>query len=242
MSAASRPAARAAVYRLLAISFAPPERLLMDALRTQDFQDTLAACVAAAGDGTVMLPAVAATDAEIEGAYLALFETGPEVALALREGAHVDFICDAELTDADGAAPTLAEDLLRFYHWFGYGLSREPARKLPPDHAVCEFEILSRLCEHEGETTTSPAQVAGCRLAQSDFLQRHLAAWWPGVATRLRAIASAGAVQGFYLALAELALTCLSAHATELSAQHMRADADEESMPSPSTCVDCTGG
>jgi DMSO reductase family type II enzyme chaperone len=236
MNVASRPAARAGLYRLLALGFAPPERLTLAALRQGDFQDAVAACVAAAGGCVPALPTVALADAEIESNYLALFEAGQDGALALREGAHVNFACADDLLDADGGAPTLNEDLLRFYHYFGFGLSREPARKLPPDHVVCQFEMLSRLCEREGGAETSREEAEGCRRAQQDFLQRHLAAWWPQAVSRLRGVARADGAHDFYCALAELALACITAHSADLSAPRTTQGGDDAVLSRASTC------
>lgn len=217
MNDAARPAARAGLYRLLALGFAPPERMTLAALRAGDFQDALTACIAATGGRAPVLPRVSLAEAAIESAYLELFEASGHGAFALREGAHVDFICAEDLA-ADGGAPTLNEDLLRFYHYFGVGLSREPARKLPPDHVVCQFEMLSRLCAREGDAATSAEDAAGCRRAQRDFLERHLALWWPQAVQRLRGAPRADDAQAFYLALAEAALACIAMHEAELSA------------------------
>ncbi len=236
MNEASRPAARAGLYRLLALGFAPPERMTLAALRQGDFQDAVAACVAATGGCVPALPAVAVADAAIESTYLALFEAGQDGVLALREGAHVNFACDDELLDADGGAPTLNEDLLRFYHYFGCGLSREPASKLPPDHVVCQFEMLSRLCAREGDTATSKAEAEGCRRAQQDFLRRHLAAWWPRAVSRLRSVERAEGAHDFYCALAELALACITAHGADLAVPRAARGGDDAVPPRASTC------
>lgn len=214
MNDPSRPAARAGLYRLLALAFAPPERVLAEAIRSGDFQGALAACAAAAGIGVGAVPACAVPDETLEAAYLELFEVGKDgaAACALRESSHVGFACEERFLERDGGTPTLMEDLLRFYHFFGFQLSRAPARKLPPDHLVCQLEMLSRLCDREADAAMSAAQIQSCRRAQQDFLNRHLAPWWPRALERLRGIRRAEPAHDFYLALAELALDCVAAH------------------------------
>lgn len=219
MNQASRAAARAGLYRLFALAFAHPERVMLDAIRSGDLQDALAACAAAAGTPIGAVPAGDLPDREIETAYLELFEMGKDGATvcALREGSHVGYTCEERFLDSAGGMPTLLEDLLRFYHFFGLRLSRDPARKLPPDHVVCQFEMLSRLCDREGDAALSPAQLEGCRRAQQDFLHRHLLSWWPQAVRRLRSVQRAERAHAFYLALAALALDCIEAHCAELS-------------------------
>jgi DMSO reductase family type II enzyme chaperone len=69
------------------------------------------------------------------------------------------------------------EDSLRFYRYFGLKMN-EDARELP-DHATVQMEFMQVLTYAEGEARASGKSAAPFLRAQRDFLQRHLARWWP---------------------------------------------------------------
>lgn len=213
-----RPAARAGLYRLLALGFSYPERRMLDAIRAGLFQDAVTACTMAAGTRPGAFPLDAIDDTQLESAYVELFDlSGSAAACVLCEGSHGSFVGDDRFDDHGGGASSVMEDLLRFYHFFGYRLARDPARRLPPDHAVCQFEMLSHLCDGERGAALAPAHCAGARQAQGDFLGRHLAAWWPRAVRRLRSVSRAETAHAFYVAMADVAADCVAAHCTELS-------------------------
>lgn len=109
------------------------------------------------------VPALLAAD--IARSHAALFEVGDRgPPLALRE----------EL--APGANPAAKEEVARFYEHFGYELGEAYAWR--PDHLSVLLEFMHFLAWHEAQGD----QADGLRIAQRDFLRRHVAGWLPGVA------------------------------------------------------------
>lgn len=107
---------------------------------------------------------------EREAEYLASFETG---GVPLYEG-----LC----LDKEGREG-IQEDLLRFYHFFGLRLSGE-ARDFP-DHLSAELEFMGHLLVLEEKAWTDGRDASPFRLAQRDFLARHLARWVPELGARM---------------------------------------------------------
>ncbi len=170
--AAARSAAYGLFSQLVASPFEapslvealPPEDLeeLADALRAQlpyDFDLGPLALVAAELHGT---------DAErLAEEYSGLFEVGSSGArMPLRE----------ELADASQAQAK--EETLRFYDFFGYTLAEE--RQWAPDHLSIQLEFMHFLSFKESEEV-HPEKPASYRLAQRDFLERHLYNWFPEI-------------------------------------------------------------
>ncbi len=108
------------------------------------------------------------TDAErLAGAYSGLFEVGSSGApVPLRE----------EL--AEVAAVKAKEETLRFYDFFGYALAEE--RQWAPDHLSVQLEFLHFLAYRKSREA-DPERMESYRLAQRDFLERHLCRWFPEV-------------------------------------------------------------
>jgi DMSO reductase family type II enzyme chaperone len=129
---------------------------------------TLEALRRLAGDGDPVRAAAA-----VAASHAALFEVGDRgPPLALRE----------EL--APGANPAAKEEVARFYEHFGYELGEDYAWR--PDHVSVLLEFMHFLAWHEVQrASTGEAEdhglAAGLRIAQRDFLRRHLAGWLPGV-------------------------------------------------------------
>ncbi len=67
------------------------------------------------------------------------------------------------------------EELVRFYNFFGLRLS--PG--LMPDHVTVELEFMHFLASKEAAARKSDGDVDSYLRAQRDFVQRHLANWWP---------------------------------------------------------------
>ncbi|PKO89849.1 MAG: hypothetical protein CVU18_02845 [Betaproteobacteria bacterium HGW-Betaproteobacteria-12] len=83
-----------------------------------------------------------------------------DAACSLREGAHIE-------DDASG----LFEELMRFYTFFG--LEREEGAEMP-DHLSVELEFMHYLTHLESQVADRPDDLASVRLAQHDFIERHL--------------------------------------------------------------------
>jgi DMSO reductase family type II enzyme chaperone len=66
------------------------------------------------------------------------------------------------------------EEVVRFYRFFDYEPNRTPDRF--PDHLVFELEFMAHLVARESAETDA---VDSLRLAQRDFVTRHLAGWTP---------------------------------------------------------------
>jgi DMSO reductase family type II enzyme chaperone len=74
------------------------------------------------------------------------------------------------------------EELVRFYNFFGLRLS--PG--LMPDHVTVELEFMHFLAFKEAEARKSDGDVDSYLRAQRDFVQRHLANWWPILAAAVK--------------------------------------------------------
>ncbi|HLB24417.1 MAG TPA: molecular chaperone TorD family protein [Dehalococcoidia bacterium] len=69
------------------------------------------------------------------------------------------------------------EDALRFYGYFGLKMNDE-ARELP-DHVTVQLEFMQVMTHAEGEERARGTEPTPMLRAERDFLQRHLARWWP---------------------------------------------------------------
>ena len=75
----------------------------------------------------------------------------------------------------------LREDIVRFYDFFGYGLSEKFA--WAPDHLSVELEFMHFLTYRESQE--SVADALSFQLAQHDFSERHLRSWVSDLAQRV---------------------------------------------------------
>ncbi len=66
------------------------------------------------------------------------------------------------------------EEVVRFYRFFDFKADHTPDRL--PDHLTFELRFMAHLIEGEGE---EPAELRSLRLAQRDFVERHLVGWIP---------------------------------------------------------------
>lgn len=81
------------------------------------------------------------------------------------------------LTRTDQTRQEVLIELLRLYEHFGVEL-REEQRDFP-DHLCVEIEFMAYLAQAESQATESWRQLQALRLAQRDFLERHLLVWVP---------------------------------------------------------------
>lgn len=122
---------------------------------------------------------------DLEADYLAAFEMGRGMAaVPLFEGMH----------RGDLGREGILEDLLRFYEYFGVRLNESNLEY--PDHLATELEFLAWLCLQEQAAGREGRTVQSFRLAQRDFIDRHLAAWLPAFRRRLEASGTSYAEYG----------------------------------------------
>jgi DMSO reductase family type II enzyme chaperone len=89
-----------------------------------------------------------------------------------------------EVSYGDQDQSSLFEELTRFYDYFG--LSRSDGSQLP-DHVAVELEFMHYLTYLEQKIDPSrPQDLASLRLAQRDFVTRHLERALNGISTKLR--------------------------------------------------------
>ncbi len=178
--------ARSSLYGMLATTMSFPAAGLAAALRDGEW-------AAAAGEIVSRLPfdletgalGLPASPEDLEQEYIRLFEVGPGGPFCpLYEGSHRP------------GRMKIMEELVRFYEHFG--LQHAPGDQ--PDHLCAELEFMHYLCFKEA-AVTSRRETGGLRLAQRDFLSRHLCAWLPRVEKRLEGAKPAPALYGSLVAL-----------------------------------------
>ncbi len=112
--------------------------------------------------------------ADLEPQYLALFEVGGELGppAPLYEGHY------------GGGRNAVMEECLKFYHYFGMKLSDRKDRELP-DHLAVELEFMHVLTFKEASAIEGGQDPKPYRLAQRDFLERHLVDFTSRLAQRM---------------------------------------------------------
>lgn len=183
-------AARSSLYHCLAAGFSFPTSELSEAFASGRFLDELLATAAAlpfplpVDDGLRGDPALAHD--ELEQEYIRLFEVGPgRPPCPLYEGLH------------RGGRMKNLEELVRFYEHFGL---RAEGGDLP-DHLCAELEFMHYLAFKEAAASHAGADSRPYRLAQRDFLRRHLNRWLSRLRLRLEQLEP----PRLYLSLARLA-------------------------------------
>lgn len=76
----------------------------------------------------------------------------------------------------------IMEDLMRFYEHFGLKLSKPNEL---PDHISIELEFMHYLTYLESKALTLSKDPISFKLAQKDFLDRHLVKWLPEITRKL---------------------------------------------------------
>ena len=107
--------------------------------------------------------------AELKREYSGLFEVGSD-------GPPVPIREDLHRNQPAG----VREDIVRFYEYFGYGLSEKFA--WAPDHLSVELEFMHYLVYREAE---QPQDALSFQLAQVDFAERHLVNWVSELAAKV---------------------------------------------------------
>ena len=102
------------------------------------------------------------------------------------------------------------ESLVRFYNFFGV----QTEQGMMPDHVAVELEFMSHLTETEA-AARNESDRRSCRRAQADFLDNHLANWWPKIAEKIKRHEPLP----FYRSLAGFTSKFLDAELTHLAAR-----------------------
>lgn len=191
MTTVAAPAtARSALFRLLALGFAPPSAETLAEL--EELADALAGLPGLPAEvEDVRRSAQAASVESLAGAYQWLF--GGSVRVAPYEGSYE--------RDPIRQGRQLA-DVAGFYRAFG-AAAHGPASERP-DHAGCELEFLSFL-ELRALAATEAGEAAAAALVReiaTAFLRDHAGRWLPTFFAGVREAGAGGAP--FYRALAAL--------------------------------------
>jgi putative dimethyl sulfoxide reductase chaperone len=166
--------ARSTLYALFAKALSHPSDEILDGFASGTFADTVAQLLKSAGVTNKTHPIAAKTGpnfstSDIRTAYTSAFEAGlPKV--SLRE---INYVREGE--------KILFEDLFRFYDHFGLDTSSGALREWP-DHIAVELEFMHYLTWLEASTINNRQPL---RLAQQDFLARHLGHWVEELGNRL---------------------------------------------------------
>jgi len=195
-------AARSRLYDLLARAFVLPDPTFHQAVREGAFAaevwDNLAALAYpfAVGAGEAILQEFADVPGhrELQSEYIRLFDVGtPRPPCPLYGGEY-----------KKGRKGTM-EELIRFYNYFG--LRPSPRSRDMPDHITTELEFMHFLTFREVAALHHQQDRSSYLRAERDFLGRHLCAWVPRLAERLRRQQP----HPFYAALIRLAEAFLAA-------------------------------
>ena len=110
------------------------------------------------------VPSPTLSQGELESEYIDAFDLNPSCPLYESEYGS------GGRTDRD-----IVQELLRFYGHFGVKLNEK--EKDYPDHLVAELEFMAFLAGKEADSSERGKDPSPYRLAQRDFLERHLGVW-----------------------------------------------------------------
>jgi DMSO reductase family type II enzyme chaperone len=208
-------AARSAFYRRLGEAFGFPADELLEAVASGRFLSELLTEAAALpfelpieGEARAALTG----GGELEQEYIRLFEVGPgRPPCPLYEGSHRD------------GRMKIMEELVRFFEHFG--LQPDPGDQ--PDHLCAELEFMHYLAFKEAAALSRRGPAGAFRLAQRDFLSRHLCRWLPRLRLRLETLEP----PPFYRALAGVAEAFAAADLASLKRSRAKPDTELVSLP-----------
>lgn len=181
---------RSALYKLLSLVFRYPSRELFGAFRDgsllTELQDRVSRiCHSADGrSDRAGLPERALeelrgmTYEELEVRFVQTFDAGmPAPPCPPYEHAY-----------QEGNPGNVMVGVSEFYKHFGLEMHQEEGKRDLPDHLCAELEFLHFLTfkEAQAERDGERDLLAGYRLAQKDFLERHLARWMETFSRKLR--------------------------------------------------------
>lgn len=206
--------ARAGFYGLIGIAFDYPFPELHEAARSGRFYTALSGFEDRLSLPRTNLPVVDYGFEGLESAYISMFEIGArgQPAHSLHEGDYRN-AGETNKSPGDGQSRNETfESLLRFYEHFGLRLTTDASERVQPDHICCELEMLAFLAFQESQATDAPEAVASWRLAQRDFIDRHIGAWLPSFVEKLDAVDICNDGAHFYRNAANALLTGLKHH------------------------------
>lgn len=156
------------LYLFFARCFSYPVREFYEAMKGADAQNELDSIVKGLPFEMNFkgIPSPSLPQEEFEGEYVnALDMAGGR---PLYESAYTSYRDDMCSRD-------IYEDILRFYEHFNVKLNER--EKDYPDHLSAELEFMSFLSKREADAVEHGKEPAPYRLAQLDFLERHLSKW-----------------------------------------------------------------
>ena len=190
------------LFQLRAIGFSHPGSEFRQRLQNGDYTRALGESTRGLPVALPELPAPLAAEKDYEAQYIHLFHTGRsgKPMVSLNAGDH-----DTVL--AEQGRPEFLLQYADWYRHFGLRVSETESNELP-DHLLCQLELMAWLAYLEHSSNDEPGLQRGYRLAQRDFLQRHLLPLLESLAQGLRDVRSGEPIAAFYQALADLALEC----------------------------------
>jgi DMSO reductase family type II enzyme chaperone len=183
------PSERSALYGLLALAFRHPTGEAFAAFRDGSFAAELQERMAGLAHLSPLLAAqaewpqtLACTLAELD-----LREFEARFVQTFDAGAPTPPCPPYERFHRDGDQTSVLLEVSEFYQYFGLEMGQPDGPRELPDHLCAELEFLHFLTFKEGQAEAQDAfmLLQGYRLAQRDFLERHLASWVPRLAVAL---------------------------------------------------------
>lgn len=175
---AHNAAARSRAYLLFAQALEYPDSALQVRVNRGEFAAEVIAALDAVEASLLenLSPAALAacgSEEEFQVEYTRLFDAAAaKGACHLYEGLYGD------------ARNAVMEECLRFYDYFGLSLS-EQDRELP-DYLVTQLEFLHYLAYCQASLIEQGGDAQPCRLAEADFIERHLGRWVPKLNEQLQ--------------------------------------------------------
>ncbi len=181
---------RSTIYQALALGWRYPSREAFAAYQSGQYAEELLDYATAlphlAGLVTQEAHVAETMAAGLEGvpfegfevAYVATFDNGfPEPPCPPYEG----------LYNKNMERAQVMVEVSEFYRHFGLAMSQDEGKRELPDYLCAELEFLAFLAFKEAQAAHEGAGelLQGYRLAQKDFLERHMAGWLPAFAARL---------------------------------------------------------
>lgn len=165
------------LYLLLSRCFSYPEDGFRRAMKDERTNREIVAWVDQlpfeAGFGGIPLPSL--PQDELESEYINTFDLNPVCPL-------YEFV----YREGEQARTEILKELLRFYEHFEIRLGAQG--KDYPDHLVAELEFMAFLARKEADAVGRGRSPDPYRLAQRDFLERHLNMWVPLLDKRIRKV------------------------------------------------------
>jgi DMSO reductase family type II enzyme chaperone len=192
----SEPLVRSDIYRAFARSFKYPTLEAYETYQSGQFVWALLGCMSelphlsdmafeeAGMAGRTSEDLRAWTFEDFETTYVGTFDVGfPEPPCPPYEGLYSDALPRTEIMLEVGG----------FYAHFGLAMSQEEGKRELPDYLCAELEFMSFLALKEAQACESSGGSAqelrrGYRLAQKDFLERHLVGWLPKFLRKLQGL------------------------------------------------------